>query len=64
MSPQSSRRRRKLSEPLYPLVVTWLAQDPVKGLMLAASACIVLWHLLDEGGWNPSADEASDGDGD
>jgi hypothetical protein len=53
-----------LSEPLYPLVVTWLTQDPVKGLMLAVSVCIVLWHLLDDGGWNPSAEEASDSDGD
>ena len=53
-----------MSEPLYPLVVSWLTQDPVKGLIVAAAVCIVLWHLLDDGGWNPSAEEALDGDGD
>lgn len=62
MSPRRPGRP-KLSEPLYPVIVSWLMQDPLKGLILAASVCIVLWHLLDDAGWDLSFDDASDGDG-
>ena len=58
------RGRPRLSEPIYPLVVTWLTQDPIKGLIIAACVCIVLWHLLDDGSWDLSPEDASDGDGD
>jgi hypothetical protein len=45
----------------HSLAVAWAAQDPVKALIVAACVCIVLWYLLDDGGWDFDALDASDG---
>ena len=47
-----------------PLVVAWIMQDPVRAITVAVCVCTVLWWLLDDDGWDPHAEHASDsGDG-